>query len=184
VSNVFNLAGTLAKNVASEDDKTIAQSIHDKLKAKINELQDYYSANFTHHISLIDEYFEKWKAEPSEDSAILYEYVALTILKEFENEQTTAYFKSFTPQDVTTAISGAAKRNLSLIDEINKAIQTGKKIYVMADSAHLYNTFEHVSCEKVKETLHSHNFVILTSKKTFNWSRAVDNKDRVQQKTI
>ena len=154
----------------------------DKLKENIKNLNIYFQVKSIENVyTVLDNMFEKWKkgelSSTGRHGHVFYA-VILKILSLFEKKQESALYKNMTGNESAEIMKGVSVRNASLINEINKYRQNGRKIFVIAGASHLLE-FPHPweSCREVKKCLKNNQFVVITRKRDCTTQIAELNSD-------
>lgn len=171
-------------NMTAEEIITIKLKLDD-LVEKIKNLNEYYKSQSNLILGakkIFEDVFEKLKngtlSECGSHGAVLY-YIITCILRELEKNQEEALYKNETPEALKEVFKSVPLRNASLVKEIIKHRQEGRKVFVVAGASHLLEyPSPYVGCKEVHEALKKDKFILIPSKSLFNAKIAQLNRFR------
>lgn len=104
------------------------------------------------------------KASSDEDPGPLLLYAMLKILRELEKCQEKALYKNMKAEHTRLVLKNGPVRDKSLIKEINKYRNLGKRVFVVAWMSHILQMPRHGNNLPVRECLQKHRFIVMGRK--------------------
>ena len=152
------------------------ETIKEKVKVfknKVKELNKYYQSKSKWILNcdqILDHALDGINAGKYQDPLPVLVYMIHSIAGELEKEQEKALYSNMTPEKIAEIKKNVGPRNISLVNEIDKFSEQGKKVFVIAGASHLlqFPTPAYVDCDIVREALQKRKFAIITRKNELN----------------